>query len=310
MNIRCPQCKRHFEYDTASGAARCPYEGCGWVFQNNAVKSHPEFQAGSDQQVQEAEISRLPPDSPGSGSMPDRTGRGLPAHREKPSAELQINFIRCPGCSTHVPDTAVKCHVCGTELDKALGKKEGLRAVFDVSGDITFTPAIAVFLFLATLIAFLTFTWILSNRDRGSNYVPLVITDTASTQAGKFNRALQGVSFLQLKNEFLDPRNMDLRKELIAKKFIGQRVIWSGLVKKVSAGENSYQLEIVMEEPQSQSFVTLQALKIPSNDKMVANISRGQSALFSGKISAFDTGGPTSAYDYFRIVLQDGIILK
>jgi len=65
-----------------------------------------------------------------------------------------------------------------------------------------------------------------------------------------------------------------------------------------------------MEGPQSDSFVTLQALKMPNNDRMVANISRGQSVLFSGKISAFDTGGATSAYDYFRIVLQDGIILE
>jgi hypothetical protein len=310
MKIRCPQCKQHFDYDPGSGPARCPYEGCGWVFENKAEKPSTALEIGPEQQVKGAETLSVSPAPPDSGSMPEFTGRGLPAHRQRPAAESRINTVRCPGCSSPVPDTELRCHVCGTNLEKAFGELRGLRAVFDVSGDITFTPTMVVFLFLATLGAFLTFTWILSNKDRGSDYVPLVLSDTAHGQTGKFNRALQGISFLQLKNELLDPRNTDLRKEMIAEKFIGQRVIWSGLLKKVSAGEYSYQLEIVMEGPQSDSFVTLQALKMPNNDRMVANISRGQSVLFSGKISAFDTGGATSAYDYFRIVLQDGIILE
>ena len=312
MKIRCPQCKQHFDYDPGSGPARCPYEGCGWVFENKAEKSKstntPEI--APEPQVEEAETPGVSPASPDSGSMPDRTGRGLPVHRQRPAAEPRINTIRCPGCSSRVPDTELRCHVCGTNLEEAYGELRGLRAVFDVSGDIIFTPTMVVFLFLATLGAFLTFTWILSNKDRGSSYDPLVLSDTAHGQTGKFNRALQGVSFLQLKNELLDPRNTDLRKEMIAEKFVGQRVIWSGLLKKASAGEYSYQLEIVMEGPQSDSFVTLHALKMPNNDKMIADISRGQSVLFSGKISAFDTGGATSTYDYFRIVLQDGIILE
>jgi len=310
MKIRCPQCKKHFDYDPANGPARCPYEGCGWAFENKNEKSQTAFQARSDQPAQGTETPGALPDLPDGGSVPDRTGRGFPAQYERRAAEPRINTIRCPGCRTSVPDSALLCHVCGANLEKAYRDSGGVKAIFEVSGDITFTPTMVVFLFLAALGAFLTFTWILSNRDRGSGYVPLVLSDTVSGRTGKFNRALQGVSFLQLKNEFLDPGNTDLRKEVIAGKFIGQRVIWYGLVKKVTAGENSYQLEIVMEGPQSDSFVTLHALKMPGNDKMVANISRGQSVLFSGKISSFDTGGPTSAYDYFRIVLQEGFILE
>jgi len=310
MKIRCPQCKQHFDYDPDSGPARCPHEGCGWVFENSSGKEPAESPVGADQQVDEPETLSVLPVKPDSISLPGRTGAGFPASRERPLESPQINLVRCPGCSTPVPDDTLRCHVCGTNIQKAFGESSGVRAVFDVSGDITFTPTMVVFLFIATLGAFLAFTWILSNKDRGPGHVPLVVSDTGAVGSEKFNRALQGVSFLQLKNEFLDPTITSLRKDVITDKFTGQRVIWSGLVKKVTAGEKNYQLEIVMEGPRSDSFVTLQALKMPNNDRMIANISRGQTVLFSGKIAAFDTGGPASAYHYFRIVLQDGIILK
>ncbi|HUU30170.1 MAG TPA: hypothetical protein VM123_20390 [archaeon] len=309
MKIRCPQCQRHFEYDPAGGPAHCPYDDCGWSFQGQAdqksppVEAQPELLDGKWVSTGTQQIVK------GGGKALVGPDRSVPSDSYLPSGPPQVNYIRCPGCRTLLLDDSDSCPVCGLNLHKAFREREGIRAIFDLSGDITFTPRMVAFLFLATLAAILTFTWILSSKGKTDDYSRLEISQIGEG-SGRVDNSLQGISFSQLKNEFLDPKNTDLRKDVLQKKSIGQRVIWSGLVKKVSAQDKSYQVDIVMEDPDSRSFVTLDVLRIPNNEKMIVNISRGQTILFSGKIDRFDTGGATDAFDYFRIMLKDGIILK
>jgi len=310
MRIRCPQCKRHFNYDPAGGPAQCPYEGCGWSYQG---RTSPEKPAVLDVVAEPESFQEF---TGAAEEKFDDSGKSLVLQEGRflspgypPSGVPQVNYIRCSNCRMPLPDDTESCPVCGLELGKAFREREGVRAIFDVSGDITFTPKMVAFLFLATLAAFLTFVWILSRKDRIDNFPPLATVEEAK-QSGDLNSALQGIPFAEMKKELLDPRNTDVRKDALKEKFIGQRVIWSGLVKKVSAENNHYHVDIVMEGEASRSFVTLNVLKIPTNEKMIVDIERGQTILFSGKINQFDFGGSTDSFDYFRVVLDDGIILK
>ena len=82
------------------------------------------------------------------------------------------------------------------------------------------------------------------------------------------------------------------------------------MVREIRNRDDLIQVDLVMEQPDSRSFATLQTLAIEKNRKLIAEITRGQKILFSGKIQEFDTGGANDAFDYFRVVLKDGIILQ
>ncbi|OGF98759.1 MAG: hypothetical protein A3F83_11020 [Candidatus Glassbacteria bacterium RIFCSPLOWO2_12_FULL_58_11] len=308
MRIRCPQCKRFFDFDPAAGPARCPHEGCGWSFAEQAAPDSLPVRQAEKPALEFSPASTILPARNRTGKPPSLAGERLPAERAKDDSGTFTATIRCPGCRTRIPDNLNFCPACGTDLADAFSKSQGIRAVFDVSGDITFTPKMVVFLIVVALASFLTFTWIISNRGK-EEYTPLVISDPEIKEGG-VNRPLQGVTFAELRQEFQDPKNTDLRKDVLLHKFVGQRVIWPGIVKSVTADNNAYRLDLIMEGLNSRSFVTLQALKLPNNEKMVANLVRGQNILFSGKITGFDTGGPAETFDYFRIQLGEGIILK
>ena len=309
MRIRCPQCKRFFDYEPADGPARCPHEGCGWSFAGQGAPDLSPVRKAESPAIEYSPTSTSLPELSRSGKPPAVSGERLPAGRIKGDSQSFTGTIHCPGCRARVPDNLNFCPACGTDLAYAFSTAKGIRAIFDVSGDITFTPKMVIFLIVAALASFLTFTWIISNRGKTESYAPLVISDPEVKEGG-MNRPLQGVTFAELRQEFQDPKNTDLRKEVLVRKFVGQRVIWPGIVKSVSADNNAYRLDLIMEGLNSRSFVTLQALKLPNNEKMIANLTRGQNILFSGKITGFDTGGPAETFDYFRIQLGDGIILK
>jgi len=312
MRIRCPHCKRLFDYEPSAGPAKCPHEDCGWEYGVGPKKEAVRPESGGE--ASEAVTVELagPPALIRDESLPIASGKSLPA-RQNPLRNLPpAGTVRCPSCRNIIPDSAVRCPACDLDLEAAFGEKEGVRAVFDVSGDITFTPRMVALLFVATLAAFLAFTWIISHRNRGPDFVPLVLTNESGQEAGGagFEKSLQGVSFAQIKQEFLDARTTDLRREVLQKKITGQRVIWSGIIKTVSPAQSGYRLEIVMEDVHSNSFVSLSAISNPSNDRLIANISRGQKVMFSGRIAGFDTGGSTAAFDYFLIRLDDGLLLE
>ncbi|HLA39335.1 MAG TPA: hypothetical protein VJ417_05020 [Candidatus Glassbacteria bacterium] len=311
MKIRCPQCKRLFDYDPSAGPAKCPHEDCGWEY-GQEEKELTGLAGAVHSRALPAMIEPAPsPALAGDRPLPQAVANRLPAGRILRRSTAPTGTVRCPACRSIVPETAAVCPECNADLEAAFGEKEGVRAVFDVSGDITFTPRMVAILFATTLAAFLAFTWIISNRGSEQKFVPLLLTtDSGQAASSQADKSLQGVTFSQLKKEFLDARSTDLRRDVLRQKFIGQRVIWSGTVKSVSAVQDGFNLEIIMEDVQANSFVSLAAISHPSNNRLIANLSRGQTVLFSGRIAAFDTGGPASAFDYFLIRLEDGIILK
>ncbi len=306
MKIRCPKCRRHFEYDPSSGPASCPYEDCNWSAQRSAgtkLESRDKQPVGrsvelsNDTETFDRELTgKLVPQ-----------GETSPAVLHHSKSVPRVRYIRCPVCTARIPEYLDACPACGADLLSAYHESRGLRALFDISGDITFTPKIVVFLFVVTLAAFLTFTWLLTSRKPVDD--PMAGLSLLSTSA-EFEGKVQGVTFSRLKKEFLDPTNTGFRKEAVREQYLGKRVIWSGLVKEVRNRDDLIQVDLVMEQPDSRSFVTVETLAIEKNKKLITEISRGQKILFSGKIQEFDTGGATDAFDYFRVVLKEGIILQ
>ena len=206
MNIRCPKCKRHFEYDPSSGPARCPYEDCSWSVQQSAgtkLESRDKQPVGRSVELSNdtETIYR------------ELTGKPVP------HGETSPDVLRRSGA---VP--------CGADLLSAYHESRGLRALFDVSGDITFTPKIVVFLFVFTLAAFLTFTWLLTSRrpvDDSTARLNLL------SSSAEFKGKVQGVTFSQLKKEFLDPTATGFRKDAVREQYLDTRVIWTGLVREI-----------------------------------------------------------------------------
>jgi hypothetical protein len=196
-------------------------------------------------------------------------------------------------------------------VDQALSRQEGVRAVFDVSGDITFTPRMVVVLFISTLAAFLAFTWIISGRSGLEETAPLVLTAPQQGAAADGHvSSLQGVEFARLKREFLDPRLTELRSNALKDEFTGQRVIWNGVVTSVDQSGNNYRIEIAMGEPDSHGYVTLEALQHEANQQRVLELRRGDEVMFSGTIRAFHSGGAYDPLDFFRIELHNGLLLN
>jgi hypothetical protein len=298
MQIRCPQCRREFEFDPARSPARCPFADCGWTFGNPA---------GDNSRADDRPATDLNPPKGASlfrpeGPKPVPTGNRLP---EKYHGQ---DYVTCPVCRARVPAEIKTCPVCGEPLLASHGDTRGIRAVFGFSGDITFTPRTLVFLIAVLVAGFLTFTWLITSRGkRGEPDSPAL---AGAVAAGKQDATVQGITFSQLKSEFLDSRNTDFQREVIRQKYTDQRVIWSGLVKTVASTAGGYEVDIVMDGEKSHSFVTLQVLDLGDKLKLAGELSRGKTVLFSGKIAAFDTGGPRDMYDYFRLVLKDGIVLK
>ncbi|MFC1537503.1 hypothetical protein ACFL4P_01605 [Gemmatimonadota bacterium] len=286
MKIRCPKCRRHFEYEPSSGPAHCPHEDCDW-----SVEPSP-----APENVVEKPAGTLAPAAETSPEILEHSG-----------AVPKVSYIHCPHCTARIPDYEDICPACGADLLSDRYDPHGLRALFHVTGDITFTPKMVVFLFVVTLAAILTFTWLLTGRrvEDGN----LARLDLMTGSVG-FEGQIQGVAFAQLKNELLDPTGTGFRKDAVSQKFLGKRVIWSGLVREVSSKGGQPVVDLVMEQLESRSFVTLHTLVIAKNTKLIGEMTRGQKVLFSGKIADFDIGGATDAFNYFRVVLKDGIILQ
>ena len=306
MNIRCPKCKRHFEYDPSSGPARCPYEDCSWSVQQSAgTKLESRDKQPVDRSVELSnDTETIYRELTGKPVPPGET---LPDVLRRSESVPRVRYIRCPVCTARIPENLDACPACGADLLSAYHESRGLRALFDVSGDITFTPKIVVFLFVFTLAAFLTFTWLLTSRrpvDDSTARLNLL------SSSAEFKGKVQGVTFSQLKKEFLDPTATGFRKDAVREQYLDTRVIWTGLVREIRNRDDLIQVDLVMEQPDSRSFATLQTLAIEKNRKLLAEITRGQKILFSGKIQEFDTGGANDAFDYFRVVLKDGIILQ
>jgi len=197
-------------------------------------------------------------------------------------------------------------------MDQEFSRQEGIRAMFDVSGDITFTPKMVALLFVATLAAFLAFTWIISGNKNQDEFVPIALSGVAAddgTVAGHV-RSLQGTEFEQLKKEFLDTRTTDLRRDVLREKFSGERVIWNGVVTSVERDDLAYRVEVVMGDPDSHGYVSLNALSHDSNERLIANLRRGEQVTFSGTIDKFHTGGAYDPMDFFRVELVNGLLLN
>lgn len=184
---------------------------------------------------------------------------------------------------------------------------EGLRAAFDISGSVVFTPRLIALMLVAVLSAILVFTWMVTSRPGAGIEGRGLSALERSASAGA---TLQGMSFVELKRDFLDPAATDFRRDVVREKALGQRVIWSGLVKSVNSSGSLRSLDVVMEGADSRSFTTLEVLDLPNNVRLLGELSRGSRVLFSGKISGFDTGGPNDAYDFFRVELSEGILLE
>ncbi|MCE5272710.1 hypothetical protein LLH00_15625 [bacterium] len=303
MKIRCPSCRREFDFDPGQGPARCPYEGCGWSFGRQSATA-PVADAEPSLAVEPVQIQSgglsLIETSPAPVTQLPATVGGTALQKRKP-------LRACPACGTETRLGALYCPACGFSLQDPAREGRGLRAVFDISGDITFSPLMIVLLVVCVLSAFLVFTWLITGRSQRRGGPADMAAAAQQVTAGA---AVQGVPYLELKRAFLDPAVTEFSRESIRKKYLGERVIWSGLVKAVSDESGQHRLDLVMEGPESRSYVTLQVLDLPNNMKMLEDLSRGSPALVSGKIAGFDTGGPNDAFDYFRVVLKEGIILK
>ena len=322
MKIRCPKCSRMFEFDQSDGPEPCPENDPDCPLDKlrpeTAVAAHDAAKRNST--VNEAHSSGAKSgrksSSPDAHQLARRQNR-TPVHNDHQlthktsyGAVPRITFIRCPNCTARVPEDTEICPACGFDLDVHWkdSSSRGIRAVFDVSGDVTFTPWMIVILFTITLGAFLTFTYILSHNAERKDPFEQMKTISAG---GQFDGGVQGRSFAQIKTEFLDPTNTEFRVDALREKYIGQRVIWNGLLKEVRKAEGeSGEVDIVMEDAKSSSFVTLSLLGIEKNNEILSQLSRGQYLMFSGRIDNFDTGGPTSGFNYFRVLLRDGIILQ
>jgi len=306
MNIRCPKCRRHFDYDPSSGLARCPYEDCDWDLDPLAETGAESPESLPEIHTHKSELTLDTSAAEPAGELVPQ-GETLPAVSQQPGALPKVQYIHCPVCTARIPDNVDICPACGADLLAAFQQHKGLRALFHVSGDITFSPRMVAFLFVFTLAAFLTFTWLLTGRRQADDSLArLSLVDGP----GEFEGQVQGVTFSQLKSEFLDPTSTDFRKDAVRQKFLGKRVIWNGLVREVRDRDGRPLVDLVMEGPDSRSFVTLQTLENEKNRQMMTQLSRGQKVMFSGKIDKFDTGGATDAFDYFRVILAEGIILQ
>ena len=168
-----------------------------------------------------------------------------------------------------------------------------------------------VVLFVSTLAAFLAFTWIISGRGRNETIAPIVLTAPGQGAAAMEHvRGLQGVEFAQLRREFLDPGLTDARREALEKQFKGQRVIWNGVVTGVEKTGDAYRIDIAMGEPDSHGFVSLDALPHEANEHRLLELRRGDQVMFSGSIEAFHKGGAYDPLDFFRIELDNGLLLN
>ncbi len=317
MNIRCPRCKRLFDYDPASGPARCTHVDCGWAFQQQGedtaasppVLRQAEVEPPAVEQAEELPTETLAETPPEHTPAPRYTGQSVVSHqRDNPV----VGTMRCPSCRALVPDDAIICPACGTDMDREFGRQEGVRAMFDVSGDITFTPKMVALLFVATLAAFLAFTWIISGNKSQDEFVPIALSGTAAAGVGGSGHvsSLQGTDFSQLKKEFLDTRTTDLRRDVLREKFSGERVIWNGIVTSVERDGQAFRVEVVMGEPDSHGYVSLNALKHDANERLIADLRRGEQVMFTGTIEQFHTGGAYDPMDFFRVELVNGLLLN
>ncbi len=310
MNIRCPSCKRLFDYDPASGPARCTYEDCGWAFRREEqappLPAAPVVAVTVQDQAPAESLDIIPPPHL---PAPQYTGRSIKNHdRYNPV----VGTMRCPSCRKRIPDDAVICPRCGIDTDREFGRQEGVRAMFDVYGDITFTPKMVALLFVATLAAFLTFTWIISRNGNQDEFVPITLSGAAAGDGsgGGHLRSLQGTEFAQLKREFLDARTTDLRRDVLREKFTGERVIWNGIVTGVERDGQDYMVSVVMDDPDSHGYVSLRASSHEANERRIANLRRGEQVMFSGTIEQFRTGGAYDPLDFFRVELINGLLLN
>jgi hypothetical protein len=304
MNIRCPQCKRMFEFDPATGPARCTYEDCGWEFKRPAAQ--PAAETAVDTQPEVVPVTEL---TVREATELVQSPRHSQVQRRPVSAP--VHTMRCPACRSMIPDDSVTCPVCEVHLDEALSRQEGVRAVFDVSGDITFTPRMVIVLFISTLAAFLAFTWIISGKNKHEDLAPIVLTaPNAGEAAGEHVKGLQGVEFAQLKHEFLDSRLTDVRKQALVKQFTGERVIWNGMVTSVEQEGEKTRIEVVMGDPDDHGYVTIQALPHEANENKILQLRRGDKVMFSGAIQTFHNGGAYDPLDFFRIELNNGLLLN
>ena len=57
MKIRCPQCKRLFDYDPDSGPARCTFRDCGWTFKPTGSEHHKQQDTFEQTQTVQPEVS-------------------------------------------------------------------------------------------------------------------------------------------------------------------------------------------------------------------------------------------------------------
>jgi len=296
-----------FDYNPEEGPARCPHQDCGWSFgqQAGTVEAEPEVTEVFEPESENLALSTVESNTPAE----QYTHRNLarPEHHSP-----LTGTVRCPSCSTRVPESAVVCPVCAVDLDRELGRQEGVRAVFDVSGDIIFTPKMVAFLFVVTLGAFLAFTWIISGKNSGDDYVPLTLNAGNMTEqpGGEHVKGLQGVEFARIKREFLDARATDLRLDVLRDQFNGERVIWNGMVTGVERDGQAYRVEVVMGDPDSHGYVTLRALNHGANVSRIANLRRGDQVMFSGSIDQMHTGGAYDPLDFFRIELVNVLLLN
>jgi len=300
MNIRCPNCRREFEFDPGQGPAKCPHPDCGWSFGRETPVA-PSAGAETSLSSEPVQIQS------GGLSLVESQAVALPAPLGGRALQKRKPLRACPACAAEVRLEALYCPACGFSLQDPAREGRGLRAVFDILGDMTFSPVMIFLLVVCVLSAFLVFTWMITGRGQ-RQAGPADLASTGQTADG--DAAVQGVAFLELKKTFLDPAVTDFSREAVQKKYTNERVIWSGLVKRVSREGAMHRLDLVMEGPESRSFVTLQVLDLPNNMKMLEELTRGSPALVSGRIAGFDTGGPNDSYDYFRVILKDGIILK
>lgn len=223
-----------------------------------------------------------------------------------------VGTLRCPSCRNRVPDSVVICPVCGADIDMELSSLQGVRAIFDVTGDITFTPKMVALLFVATLAAFLAFTWIISGSRNSEEFVPITLGGTVASDGagGDHVSSLQGTEFVQLKKEFLDARTTDLRRDVLRERFSGERVIWNGIVTSVERDGEEFRVEVVMGDPDSHGYVSIHALSHEANERRIADLRRGEQVMFSGTIEQFHTGGAFDPMDFFRVELAKGLLLN
>ena len=322
MKIRCPKCSRMFEFDPSVGPGPCPEHDPACPLDKLRPEAAGVAQAAVQSDSEVAAVSSEGADNQ-SNAIPSSAGQlvrkqtSAPVHnahqlthKDSYGHTPRVTFIRCPNCTARVPDGSETCPACGFDLETHWkdSSSKGIRAIFDVSGDVTFTPWMIVVLFTITLGAFLTFTYILTHNAERKD--PFAQMKTIS-QGAQFDGGVQGRSFSQIKVEFLDPTNTEFREDTLREKYIGQRVIWNGLLKEVRKDEGGDgEVDVVMEDAKSSSFVTLKLLELDKNNELLGQLSRGQYLMFSGRIDDFDTGGSTSGFNYFRVLLRDGIILQ